>query len=548
MKLSKIMPAGETLPGRGRGALSLAARAALTLLVMALPAIIVCALTYLAGFDPFRAVPLWLDDETHWYLQYAAMSKYGHPLGYFGYAGSHAAVGTFSSWGMYPATLTGTLARIFGWNLHAFVVYNFVYLALAALLFILLTKPSLRSMVMLALSNCMMYVAFCYCIVAMNEIARYSVAIVLAGIMYRLLAEPQVPRWRLVIRCTVVPLLLLWATCFYLLLALFIPVYIFLMLRQPVRRLPLAAGSLLRGAAAAVVTVPAVHFLRALNARTCAPYRPPVQGSAVSFALPSARAKLTMSAFDLLGNAKDLDPVTLLTNGESGAEHALMLWFCVLVFVSLGVFLWRTVRSYKRGDQTTAELNLLCAFLLAGCVGGMILEYNTTTWTFVRNCSTGVCCVMLLAALAPKGEAHGWRTMAIIGLAGVVTFLNVFTTVFATAARFPAQSIEDSWEQTRQELADVIVLDEDAQDPWSNTVVLYHADTSVYYMLPYGVGVNGYVKDAINKNARYVILGQDYEDGADREADAQTLLDGGHQVIYENDQFTVYENQARTYG
>ena len=94
----------------------------------------------------------------------------------------------------------------------------------------------------------------------------------------------------------------------------------------------------------------------------------------------------------------------------------------------------------------------------------------------------------------------------------------------------------------------MIVLDEDAKDPWSNTVTLCHADAYVYYLLPYGVGVNSPVDGSVNRDARYVILGDGYADAAGREEDEQTLLDGGHKVIYENDRFTVYENQTRTYG
>ena len=56
------------------------------------------------------------------------------------------------------------------------------------------------------------------------------------------------------------------------------------------------------------------------------------------------------------------------------------------------------------------------------------------------------------------------------------------------------------------------------------------------------------MRDTINVNARYVVLGDQYEDAAQREAELQTLLGSGHVIVWEMDTYTVLENTGRTYG
>ena len=53
------------------------------------------------GFNIARTAP-YNSDEIFWHLQTAASEKYTMPQGYFGYNGSHAAVGTYGAWGPNP--------------------------------------------------------------------------------------------------------------------------------------------------------------------------------------------------------------------------------------------------------------------------------------------------------------------------------------------------------------------------------------------------------------------------------------------------------------
>lgn len=510
-----------------------ALRLALTAAVVFMPLLAAYVLTAAQGLDMFHALPLW-NDESWWYLQYSAMSEYGRPLGYFGYVGTHAQVGTYANWGMFAVLPIGLLARLFGWGLHAFVYYNFFYLALANLIFILLARPSKRNLLMLAATNVLLYINICYAVTAMNEAVRYSVGIMAAGIIYRILTVPETTRVRQALRVTVVPLFLLFATCFDLLLGIFVPVYLYLMLRR--RKL------VWRLTAAAAGSGAALYLQHLAESLTGAPWVTLEQ--TVSFAPTTLRMAITQEFFTILGRMQKLDPLTILGRLISGEAMPIYLWFCLLLYITMGILLWRTIV----GKGRERALNGLCLFILAGCWGGLAAMYGgATDWSFIRHCNAGVCCVMMLAAMAPRGQRHGWYAMVIVCLLGATTCLSVFTATFSTSSRFSSDYQDEALLAEREVLSEVIVLDEDAADPWANTVTPYHMTPDQYCCLPFGVGVNSCVYDPATQQSRYAVLGRNYGDLAARADDVQALTEGGYAVIYEDEGFVVLENRRCSY-
>lgn len=510
----------------------------LILLVMFIPLIVALLITGIRGQNLFQAIPCW-SDETWWYAQYAAISEYGRPLGYFGYAGTHADVGTWGPWGMFPLLLIGLPARIFGWGLHAYVYYNFFFLALAALIFIVLTKPSNRSLVMLAATHGLMYISICYSTICMNEVVRFAMAIVLAGIMYRMIMEPKVSRLRMILRCTAVPLLLMYATCFYIILGAFIPVYLFIMLRN--------WKLIWRTLVSVPVSILAIRALQSINSTTVCPYIP--DQNTISFTPPTLKLKILDFYYTTLNNCANIDPFRLFLEPNSYDAAPVMLWFCILLYLVMGLLIWRLhVTAKNEETKNLFAVQAMCLYLLLAFWGGHIVLYNTGTWTFMRGCNTALCCVLFISALMPRGESQVWRGSLIVSILGIFTFMAIFTTEFSAAGRFSTEAQDAQWAQEQASLEEIIRLDKNAEDPWSNTVVLCGTDTEIYYVLPYGVGVNGYIDDTINENARYVILGYNYENLDSRQADLQVLLDSEHIILHETENYTVLENCSKTFG
>lgn len=512
-------------------------RILLILLVMFIPMIMVVFLTAIRGQNVFQALPVW-SDETWWYAQYAAMSEYGRPLGYFGYAGTHAYVGTFGPWGMFPLLLTGFLARIFGWGLHSYIYYNFFFLAISSLIFILLTKPSNRSLVMLVAANGLMYVTLCYSVICMNEIIRYCMAIVLSGIMYRLIMEPEVSRTRTILRWILIPFLLMYTTCFYVILGIFIPIYLFIMLR----RVPVFWRALITAPVSAI----AILKLQDLNSWTCCPYI--ADQNTISFYPTTLKLKLLNFYYSVLGNGENIDLFNLISQTETTDTTPVLIWFCVLLYLTMGLLIWRLHITAKDPEKKKLfAVNLMSLTLLLAFWGGHVVLYNTTDWTFMRGCNTALCCALFLSALMPKGETHVWRGALIVNLVGIFTFLSIFSSLFTASGRFSTKEQDAQWAAERTVLEELIQLDKDAEDPWSNTVTLCGAPTSIYYALPYGTGVCGSVTGSINENARYVILGTS-SDEEKLETNLQTLHDSGHEIIRQTSSYILLENFGKTYN
>ena len=511
-------------------------RAMLTLLVMLAPLITALAMTLPRGVNLFSAIPRW-NDENWWFAQYAGISRFGHPLGYFGYEGTHASRGTWGPWGMYPVLLTGGFARVFGWGLHAFVYYNFLFLALSALTFVLLTKPSVRGLVCLAVSNALAYIAVCYALICMNEVVRYSMALVLAGVMLRLIRFPDVSRARFILRCTLVPLLLIYATAFYAILGAFIPVYLYLMLRRlkPVWRVLIAAA----------VSVAAIHYIHDMNAYTVAPYITNAS-SKYNGVLPDTLAfKLQNYFYGIVENTHKIDPFYLLTAGWDSDEYPLLLWFCALVYALIGVLIWRLIVNAKKPEKREVfQAELMCLFLIAAFLGGHIVMYSTGDWTFMRGCYAAVYCSVMVLAVSPKEDAQPWRAAFILSLTGLFTFASIFVSQFSSYSRFSTEAKDARWNAERAALEEVIRLDKTA-DPWANTVVLCGTNDDIYLVLPYGVGVNGAIDEVINENAKYVVVGHEYSDEERRDARVRMLRENGHEIVYETEDYAVFVNTAK---
>ncbi|MCI9420826.1 MAG: hypothetical protein HFG32_12660 [Eubacterium sp.] len=134
------------------------------------------------GVDFSILVPAW-NDETGWFSQVAAMVEYGHPLGYYGYNGTHAAVGTFGPWGIAPLIPYWLFGSVFGWHVWSMALANISFLCLAVGIFILLTKPSCRQLGWIIGMYCCLNITVGYSMTAMSEGLRYSLGIVLLAIL-----------------------------------------------------------------------------------------------------------------------------------------------------------------------------------------------------------------------------------------------------------------------------------------------------------------------------------------------------------------------------
>ena len=109
--------------------------------------------------DPRAAIPVW-NDEISWFCQVRSAAAFGSPLGYYGYNGGHAAIGTFGAWGPFMVWAMSPVAAVTGMDLLTPVYTNLLFSCLANFFFLLFTRPSFRSTLKMLLASCFFYTSF----------------------------------------------------------------------------------------------------------------------------------------------------------------------------------------------------------------------------------------------------------------------------------------------------------------------------------------------------------------------------------------------------
>lgn len=136
------------------------------------------------GGNITKIFPTW-NDESGYYRQLSAMVKYGHPLGYNGYNGGHAAIGNFGFHGMFILLPYYLWAKVFGLSYMTISACNIFMAALAIFIFGLCTEGNIWKRI--AYLGCIMTpMVVYYTATSMVEAENYFFAIVFAALLMRL--------------------------------------------------------------------------------------------------------------------------------------------------------------------------------------------------------------------------------------------------------------------------------------------------------------------------------------------------------------------------
>ena len=88
-----------------------------------------------------NVIPEW-NDEHFYYNQIMAMLKYGRPLGYYGYEGSHALFGNYGAHGFMILVPYALFALFAGFRYNTIAIVNHFLFAIAIYVYWKLLKPS----------------------------------------------------------------------------------------------------------------------------------------------------------------------------------------------------------------------------------------------------------------------------------------------------------------------------------------------------------------------------------------------------------------------
>lgn len=140
------------------------------------------------------AASLKMNDEMFYYKQIEGMANSGHPLGYFGYNESTAAIGTYGTWSLtlfYPYAF---LAKIFGMTPYRFMIFNIILLSIAFALFYKLVKPTVWQAVMILFVSIAFPTATRYMLSGLVESLLTAGAVIFAGLAIYMQNNDS-PRW-----------------------------------------------------------------------------------------------------------------------------------------------------------------------------------------------------------------------------------------------------------------------------------------------------------------------------------------------------------------
>lgn len=127
------------------------------------------------------AMPAW-NDEDFYYNQIKSVLMYGHPLGYYGYEGSHAMFGNFGAHGFIIMIPYVIFCGIFGLRLNSITLLNNILLCISVLVYELLFKPSCKKVILFIMLISSPMVVF-YTNTSMMEAEQYFFAITIALMM-----------------------------------------------------------------------------------------------------------------------------------------------------------------------------------------------------------------------------------------------------------------------------------------------------------------------------------------------------------------------------
>lgn len=513
----------------------------------------VIALFHFQKYGTALPIPQWNDEGAYYELIKTWLAT-GQPLGYWGFDGGHALVGTGSAWS--PAILLpyAVFGMMFGWNYSSAFFANLLFLVLSQILFLLLVKPERRYLVRMFFLQGLSVIVLLYSTTLMSELLRFSLAIVLAGMLYRL----YFGKCGRIFRFVVLPLYLLTLIQVYIFFVFAVPLYVFGALKEWKwwKKALLSLGALL-------VSGGGSYYLLHLISSNYNIYK-------------TERLLAALQAMDIpavIGSALGMVKEGLLGLWScfgTGVGHGMFRWFVpflgMLILVP-GLKLcvdgikWHAAAKEAGTDtdlkttglQNTGEtfwnrdrvLCLQAAFGTALFLGAFITVYSLEAFTFFR--SLGI--VVLFSLYLLLMTENRWLFPVLLAMyAAGMCFLPANSRDF-NLERFPQTGTVAKWDALAEEMEKVIVVKEGA-DPWENTVAVFTLEPKVLASMPAGSGVNMMLySEEIPKEAGYLFFSRKQEnrrsDWLEHDYEAiyeanEELLTGQYTAVYTDTDYVVY--------
>ncbi|MCR4647611.1 MAG: hypothetical protein K5776_00885 [Lachnospiraceae bacterium] len=408
------------------------------------------------------------NDEAVYIKLIQTYSHFPAPKGYWGFDANHALWGTGSAWS--PAILAPYFipALIFPVGYSFVYICNMVYVTIANALFMVLTKPDSKKLLKLILIQAASVVFILYLNTNMSEIFRYALAIVIAGLLYKMFFD-KCPKWLAYI---VTPLVILYSVQVYTFFAFCIPIYVFALLKN--RKLWMRiVFSLFAMAFIAFASYGLLHLISSnYNIGKTENLLNAVSGGHIFTAVKSF---LSM----IIDGFRGLIDLRYTVKNNGIYIFHLMIAFLLVVASVLSVI----QKSTSKEDKTVCFIVLysICIFFFM-----YMTLYTIVPDTFMRGTEIAVIFSMYLLMMT-KDKYLAW-TMILCSATGLL-LLPANLKNFQGEERYYKSEETAKWRELERDMKEVISVKE-SDDPWDNTVLMYTMEPKVILSIPEGMGLN----------------------------------------------------------
>ena len=467
------------------------------------------------------------NDEAVYIKLIETYSRNFSPKGYWGFDANHAILGTGSAWS--PAILAPYFipAIIFPVGYSFVYICNMVYITAANAVFMVLTKTGRKNTLKLILAQVTSIVFILYLNTNMSEMFRYALAIVIAGLLYKMFFD-KCPKW---LSYAVTPLVIIYAVQVYTFFAFCIPIYVFALLAKKKLWVRIFVSVLAMG-----VIAGASYGLLHLISSNYNIGKTEALLNAVSEGHIFAAIK---SFFGMMRDGlKGLLDLRYYIRSNGVYIFHVMIAFLIIVSSTLTAFSKNA--SDKDRVIAIASVYSICIFFLM-----YLTLYTIVPDTFMRGTEIAIIfCIYLL--MMTEDKYFAW-TIILCNMTGLL-FLPVNLKNFQGTERYYRSEVTAEWKSLENEFKDVITLT-DSDNPWDNTILMYTMEPRAILAMPEGFGINFVLNnDFYGSDAGYLFIPkhthfrEDWIESSYSNLMIENSLnvDYYYEVIYENSGYICY--------
>lgn len=458
-------------------------------------------------------MPEW-NDEDFYFNQIKSMLTYGHPLGYYGYDGSHAMVGNFGAHGFICMVPYAIFCKIFGLHLNSITLLNNIFLCIDILLYEFLFKPSIKKILLFITLISSPMVIF-YTNISMMEAEHYFFAITIALEMVYMIENKDNKKTKALLIFSVIYAVLCRITWS----VLFFPMILILL--KNTKAVSKIAKCILAGIGSIIGCIVCYLISRVFTA----PYFSGIY--------------IIDEYIDLLKTGITFSKVRgLIEETYDGVVSALghfdVMWVNVsrdyiIVVIILTLLFW--ILNRKK------ELAYIPAVVLLGFFIGIFALYYGEVIAIRHIYPAALFAIVYMFASLNSGKMR-YAIYAVSSIMFICTFVLQINHEYAGRNCWNTEERQEFYSDIQSHM-DVIQISENEETPWDNTlgISLKNSIDRIYELfVPAGTGINYYM-DFPEKNGempRYFMI-------SNNEEDIKALINLGYKKIDEFEDILIFE-------